>query len=160
MSLAVVLSCGLLSRSAGTHTALHKALGTMQVAQIFGMAEADYTARRRWKCCTCHQVSTIGHFSLPTTLLYHLHASGLIGSPTVPRICTACHTSAASFLLHEPSCLDLPTIHILRHIHRMEHVTEKQHMRRPPRVGSAMCNQSLQGTNSSYMFQTPLLEKK
>ena len=34
----------------------------------------------------CHQVSTIGHLPLPTTLLYHSHASGLIGSPTVPKI--------------------------------------------------------------------------
>ena len=32
----------------------------------------------------CHQVSTIGHFSPPITRWYHIHASGLIGSPTVP----------------------------------------------------------------------------
>ena len=32
----------------------------------------------------CHHVSTIGHKDLPTTLKYHSHASGLIGSPTVP----------------------------------------------------------------------------
>ena len=32
----------------------------------------------------CHQVSTIGHFSAPITLWYHIQASGLIGSPTVP----------------------------------------------------------------------------
>src|SRR5262249_23318072 len=32
----------------------------------------------------CHQVSTIGQRSLPITRLYHIHASGLIGSPTVP----------------------------------------------------------------------------
>src|SRR6476661_3634342 len=32
----------------------------------------------------CHQVSTIGHLSLPITLWYQFHASGLIGSPTVP----------------------------------------------------------------------------
>src|ERR1043165_8619778 len=32
----------------------------------------------------CHQVSTIGQRSLPITSRYHIHASGLIGSPTVP----------------------------------------------------------------------------
>ena len=32
----------------------------------------------------CHQVSTIGHRSWPMTSRYHIHASGLIGSPTVP----------------------------------------------------------------------------
>src|SRR3954451_9525997 len=33
----------------------------------------------------CHQVSTIGQRVPPTTSWYHIHASGLIGSPTVPR---------------------------------------------------------------------------
>src|SRR4051812_10299543 len=32
----------------------------------------------------CHHVSTIGHFPPPIRSLYHIHASGLIGSPTVP----------------------------------------------------------------------------
>src|SRR6185437_3207962 len=32
----------------------------------------------------CHQVSTIGQRFLPITSRYHIHASGLIGSPTVP----------------------------------------------------------------------------
>jgi len=32
----------------------------------------------------CHQVSTIGHRSWPMTRRYHIHASGLIGSPTEP----------------------------------------------------------------------------
>ena len=32
----------------------------------------------------CHQVSTIGQRSPPMTRRYHIHASGLIGSPTVP----------------------------------------------------------------------------
>jgi hypothetical protein len=32
----------------------------------------------------CHHVSTIGQRSLPIVLRYHIHASGLIGSPTVP----------------------------------------------------------------------------
>src|SRR4051812_31807434 len=34
----------------------------------------------------CHQVSTIGQRAPPTVSWYHIHASGLIGSPTVPRI--------------------------------------------------------------------------
>src|SRR4051812_7638419 len=33
----------------------------------------------------CHQVSTIGQRSCPMTERYHIHASGLIGSPTVPN---------------------------------------------------------------------------
>src|SRR5947209_14957958 len=33
----------------------------------------------------CHQVSTIGHRPPPITLWYHIQASGLIGSPTLPR---------------------------------------------------------------------------
>ena len=32
----------------------------------------------------CHQVSTIGQRSPPMTRWYHIQASGLIGSPTVP----------------------------------------------------------------------------
>src|SRR5262245_56379102 len=32
----------------------------------------------------CHHVSTIGHFWPPITVWYHIHASGLIGSPTLP----------------------------------------------------------------------------
>src|SRR5437588_9017331 len=32
----------------------------------------------------CHHVSTIGHFALPMISRYHIQASGLIGSPTVP----------------------------------------------------------------------------
>ena len=36
----------------------------------------------------CHQVSTIGHRSLPTFTWYHRQASGLMGSPTVPRSCS------------------------------------------------------------------------
>src|SRR5205807_4537000 len=32
----------------------------------------------------CHHVSTIGQRPLPMILWYHIHASGLIGSPTVP----------------------------------------------------------------------------
>ena len=32
----------------------------------------------------CHQVSTIGQRLWPMTSRYHIHASGLMGSPTVP----------------------------------------------------------------------------
>src|SRR5258708_6304384 len=47
----------------------------------------------------CHHVSTIGQRSPPITLRYHIHASGLIGSPTEPskrsddRSCLAGHAS-------------------------------------------------------------------
>src|SRR5271154_1291108 len=33
----------------------------------------------------CHQVSTIGHRLWPISSRYHIQASGLIGSPTVPN---------------------------------------------------------------------------
>src|SRR5580765_1991744 len=33
----------------------------------------------------CHHVSTTGHRPPPMTRWYHIHASGLIGSPTLPR---------------------------------------------------------------------------
>src|SRR5262245_45961815 len=32
----------------------------------------------------CHQVSTTGHRPPPITFQYHTHASGLMGSPTLP----------------------------------------------------------------------------
>nr|BFE77193.1 hypothetical protein GCM10020092_104940 [Actinoplanes digitatis] len=32
----------------------------------------------------CHQVSTMGQLSRPTCSRYHIQASGLIGSPTLP----------------------------------------------------------------------------
>src|SRR5918992_1833508 len=32
----------------------------------------------------CHHVSTMGHLPLPITFQYQTHASGLIGTPTVP----------------------------------------------------------------------------
>ncbi len=34
----------------------------------------------------CHQVSTTGHLLSPTTSEYQRHASGLMGSPTEPRM--------------------------------------------------------------------------
>src|SRR5262249_716638 len=33
----------------------------------------------------CHHVSTIGQRPPPIVLWYHIHASGLIGSPTLPN---------------------------------------------------------------------------
>src|ERR671926_1213208 len=33
----------------------------------------------------CHHVSTIGHFAFPIISRYHIQASGLMGSPTVPN---------------------------------------------------------------------------
>ncbi len=46
----------------------------------------------------CHQVSTMGQFPPPMCSWYHIQASGLIGSPTVPssrrleRSCLAGHS--------------------------------------------------------------------
>src|SRR5712664_1988506 len=41
----------------------------------------------RWPpVSVCHHVSTIGQRPPPTVSWYHIHASGLIGSPTVPRM--------------------------------------------------------------------------
>src|SRR5208282_4504301 len=47
----------------------------------------------------CHHVSTIGHRSPPITLRYHIHASGLNGSPTEPSdlsLDTSCFFTHAS----------------------------------------------------------------
>jgi hypothetical protein len=40
---------------------------------------------RIWPVSVCHQVSTIGAFPPPMCSWYQSHASGLIGSPTLPR---------------------------------------------------------------------------
>ena len=40
---------------------------------------------RIWPVSVCHQVSTTGQRPPPITFQYQTHASGLIGSPTVPR---------------------------------------------------------------------------
>src|ERR1041385_9199490 len=37
-----------------------------------------------WPVSDCHHVSTMGQRSVPMYFQYHTHASGLIGSPTVP----------------------------------------------------------------------------
>src|SRR5579872_199208 len=47
----------------------------------------------------CHQVSTIGHRPPPITSRYQIHASGLIGSPTVPsrrRLLRSCFAGYSS----------------------------------------------------------------
>ena len=41
-------------------------------------------ATRMLPVSVCHQVSTMGQRSPPTWAWYHIHASGLMGSPTVP----------------------------------------------------------------------------
>ncbi len=46
----------------------------------------------------CHQVSAIGHRPPPITSWNHRHASGLIGSPTVPsrrRLLRSCWSGSA-----------------------------------------------------------------
>src|SRR5450755_3417230 len=47
----------------------------------------------------CHQVSTIGQRLPPITSRYHIHASGLMGSPTVPsrrRLLRSCFLGHSS----------------------------------------------------------------
>src|SRR6267378_2848705 len=39
---------------------------------------------RMWPVSVCHHVSTTGHRPPPMTFQYQTHASGLIGSPTLP----------------------------------------------------------------------------
>ena len=43
----------------------------------------------------CHQVSTTGQRSPPMCSRYHIHASGLIGSPTEPRRRSDCRSYCA-----------------------------------------------------------------
>ena len=38
-----------------------------------------------WPVSVCHQVSTMGQRPPPITFQYQTQASGLIGSPTLPR---------------------------------------------------------------------------
>src|SRR5699024_7818778 len=40
---------------------------------------------KMWPFSVCHQVSTMGQLLLPMISRYHIQASGLIGSPTLPR---------------------------------------------------------------------------
>jgi len=63
------------------------------------LPECAISQRRKWsaeqnqlRCAltvsVCQKVSTIEHFPFPITSWYHSHASGLIGSPTVPSTCS------------------------------------------------------------------------
>src|SRR5258705_4486496 len=42
-------------------------------------------ATMMWPVSVCHHVSVIGHRLPPMISRYHIQASGLMGSPTVPR---------------------------------------------------------------------------
>jgi hypothetical protein len=50
----------------------------------------------------CHQVSTTGQRSPPIANRYHIHASGLIGSPTEQRLADACYLWAFAILTRSP----------------------------------------------------------
>src|SRR5260370_2537613 len=52
-----------------------------------------------WPVSVCHQVSTIGQRLPPMVPRYHIQASGLIGSPTVPskrRLLMSCFLGHSS----------------------------------------------------------------
>src|SRR2546422_919371 len=51
----------------------------------FNVVSPGSGVRRIIPVSVCHQVSTIGQRPPPIVRWYHRHASGLIGSPTVPR---------------------------------------------------------------------------
>src|SRR5450755_127471 len=60
--------------------------GSGFVAEPGVVATAPGTGEIRMQpVSVCHQVSTIGQRLPPITSRYHIHASGLIGSPTVPN---------------------------------------------------------------------------
>src|SRR3989441_1434255 len=50
----------------------------------FSVVRAGRGVMRIIPVSVCHQVSTTGHRPPPITFQYQTHASGLIGSPTVP----------------------------------------------------------------------------
>ena len=50
----------------------------------FMRSSAGFVVQRKPPVSVCQNVSTIGQCSPPIFLWYHIHASGLIGSPTVP----------------------------------------------------------------------------
>ena len=58
----------------------------------------------KWPVSVCHHVSMIGQFSLPTYLWYHIHASGLIGSPTEPRMLRRLHRVLLGMRLTQLAC--------------------------------------------------------
>src|SRR5438876_650855 len=72
--------------------------GSVALPGLVGTAPGNGVIRMQ-PVSVCHQVSTIGQRFLPIVLWYHIHASGLIGSPTVPskrselRSCLFGHSS-------------------------------------------------------------------
>src|SRR5512134_2021720 len=61
--------------------------GRGKVADPGFVGVAPGSGEIRWPpVSVCHHVSTIGQRPPPTVSWYHIHASGLIGSPTVPRM--------------------------------------------------------------------------
>src|SRR5438477_2205219 len=72
--------------------------GSVALPGLVGIAPGSGVIRIE-PVSVCHHVSTIGQRPPPIFLWYHIHASGLIGSPTVPsrrndeRSCFAGHLS-------------------------------------------------------------------
>src|SRR5262245_47266986 len=61
--------------------------GSGRVAEPGLVGVAPGSGEMRWPpVSVCHHVSTIGQRPPPTVSWYQIHASGLIGSPTVPRM--------------------------------------------------------------------------
>jgi hypothetical protein len=68
-----------------TMAAMMPGSGSVQEPGLVGVAPGS--GEIMWPpVSVCHQVSTIGQRPPPTVLWYHIQASGLIGSPTVPRM--------------------------------------------------------------------------
>ena len=78
---AVRLGTGLPSRS--TTSASMPGSGSVAEPGLVGAAPGSGVIMMP-PVSVCHQVSTMGQRLPPMTLRYHIHASGLIGSPTVP----------------------------------------------------------------------------
>src|SRR5205085_8772484 len=58
--------------------------GSVALPGLVGIAPGNGVIRIE-PVSVCHHVSTMGQRPPPTVLEYHIHASGLIGSPTDPR---------------------------------------------------------------------------
>src|ERR1700681_3231929 len=67
-----------------TMSAMTPGNGLVALPGLVGMAPGS-GAIRIMPVSVCHQVSTMGQRDLPITSRYQIQASGLIGSPTVPR---------------------------------------------------------------------------
>src|SRR5690554_1441772 len=59
--------------------------GSVQEPGLSGVAPGN-GVRMCEPVSVCHQVSTTGQRSRPTWVKYHIHASGLMGSPTEPMM--------------------------------------------------------------------------